>query len=1058
MPFYDPETNQKIVGIFPYNLARDNQSISSLHFNRPQVEIKERPTFDETFAASLGEYSGFVNLPDFIRNQLRKITPRERGFNPYEGLEGTPYARFTDEFAYANNEQDKELIKARIDYHLQNQEVLMQSGLLGVGTSMVAGLLGPGSLIPVGGTLNALIKGGSLLKNAARGAFVLSSMSAGGELVDQAILQMGTDVRTWGESIQDITGATVLGGLLGAGIGMSTARSLNLSNKLEEIFKLPPVNERMHGDTITAPSWQEAQVKLKREGLISKLPKLGPGTRTLSSELSSSRKASANLAETGIIIEGEKLNPAVETVIRSRMGQIGKRMENVFLDEFRNYVDRIGARGPVQSFNTFFRQGGRFDEFSEQLAFALRRGDASDIPEIEKAAAAWRREMDAITQEALDLDLYGIKARKVTFAQEKLTKVEKEVAKLEKQLEKLQDKTQAKTKRGRKAAGTRVKRAKNKLEEARIRLGDSMKNLEDAQNFKPTLSDLNVGKTAKSYFPRLYNKQKIKNNPDQFESTIADHFQNAYGLDDAQARRLSKEVYNKIIGTPEGRVLAYDPFITERGPLKGRTLNIPDTVLEPFLINDSPLVFDRFLRTVMTDIELTKRFGDVNATDAIKAIKTEADILEDLNPSQKGKIRRVRDSDIKDIQGMINRLRGLEGLAYEDGAAYSVLRTLRNWNNSRLMGSLGLNVFTDIGQMVLQNGFFRTFGSMAKLFTMKVSNPKAYKALSEDLEAMAVGIDAFSNSRRSLYEIGTNEPLGNRVEQLSKRLANATFKASMMSNIDGFTKKVSGYAAAERIRRNVIKGASNISTAERRWMRNLGIGDESYASINAQIKRFSRKEDAFRVFNTLKWTNTEALEQFTAALKKVENISIITPGVGDAPLIFDNPAWQLLFQYKRFALAAMNRSLIPALQRTDAGVFAGLSTMFSGGIMRECIKELLAGRDPKEMDTERLIKNAFLRMDTLAYIPDLWDEASSLIGESPYGENAISRAFGPTSGLIGNTIPNTFQGVKNLLQGEAMTKQQVRAARQLLPFQNLYYINGLLTYTEKAINEELGNF
>jgi len=324
------------------------------------------------------------------------------------------------------------------------------------------------------------------------------------------------------------------------------------------------------------------------------------------------------------------------------------------------------------------------------------------------------------------------------------------------------------------------------------------------------------------------------------------------------------------------------------------------------------------------------------------------------------------------------------------------------------------------------------------------------------MEAMGIGVDAFTNSRRSLFELGSGVPLGNTAEDLSRRFANFTFKASLMSNVDGFTKRVAGYAAGERIFRNVAKGSGNLSKAELSWMRNLGIKDTDYSKIAGQFKRFSRKEGSFRLFNADKWTDGAASQAFTAALKKVESVSIITPGIGDAPKIFDNPAWQLLFQYKRFAFAAAQRSLIPALQRTDAGVVTGLGVMFTGAMFREVVNSLINLKDPREIEVSDLIERSIKRTDMVAWLPDLWDTSSALLGNTAYGRSAVDEVMGPSAGWLRSTS-SAMQGTVGMLKGETPTKSQIRSMRQLLPMQNLLYTKSLLTGLENDLNRRLGN-
>lgn len=602
--------------------------------------------------------------------------------------------------------------------------------------------------------------------------------------------------------------------------------------------------------------------------------------------------------------------------------------------------------------------------------------------------------------------------------------------------------------------GDETSKIKKVQEDLSGKIKEARQELKDVEAIRFTVKDLDLQGTAKSWFHRMFNKQLMRNEPKEFELAVGTWFSNAHNLTLEQGIEIAEDIFNTIINKNEG--IVGNTFGISKGTFKGRTFLIPDDVLRPWLINDPLLVLDNWVKTAWSQIELKKRFGSLDLKDEIAQIRAEAKAIETANPSIASKTRRNAEGRIKDINVLLLRLQGLQGVQFEQGAFYSTMRSIRNFNNAVLMGGLALNTFTDIGQMVLQNGFVETFGGLTELFLLKVLNPKAYREVVEDMESIGIGVTAYVNNGKSLYDIGSGAPIGLRVERITSGMADFTFKASMVSNVDGFTKRVAAYVSAKRIFRNVSKGPGGISAKELSWMRNLGIKDTDYSRLASQIKRHSRVVDRLTIFSPEKWTDDNAREVFAAALKKVENVSIITPGIGDAPIIFDNPAFQLLFQYKRFAMAAMQRSLIPSLQRADAGVAAGLAVMFTGGMLGEVVRTTLRGDDPRELDVETIIARAVKRLDMGGFAIDAYGMASRFLGDKPYNGSAADELFGSAAGFL-NRSSVAAQGVLRAVQGKRLTKQQVRAFRLSVPMQSIVGVNFILTQGEKSINNKLGN-
>lgn len=1022
----DPEENLLSIG-------------NSLVVKKAQPE-KETPEISKTGAAAfrINNWSvGFLGQDSF-QNQ-----PIDPNFNPAEYIRDTPYMQYADSFTYANSVEQVEQIKTRIDQNIQDRKTLADAGALGVVASFVAGTLDPLNFIPLG-TGVSLFRGFSVLKGAAKSAMTLGVAAGGTEVFSQLLLQQQDYTRTFGESVWDVAGSTFLGGILGGAAGaISASRFKNLSANTQKIFDIPPVDQRFHGDGITIRDWNETESFLKRESLFKPFAQATPGGRTATSRLQSVRNISRNLAENAIIYEGDEAVIAAESFIDSLFGRSYSGVRNVLKDNFNQYLSRISQDSAGPRLDPSISRGDRFNAFDSEVARAMTQFDQSDIPEVASAAKKIRGITDEYTQRALDQDMYGLKEARIAKTQRLLDKTEKQLAKVERDLEKLKSKPTPKTKKAQKRRADEI----GTIENNRIPISEQrtglLSQLDADKKWRPTIKDLQELKpnSSNSWFHRVYDLPKIRSGPKEFEKALSDYWTSTSNIPKLLADKIARDTSLKI----ERRGGDYQNFkitIKEKGEFKNRTLDVPDEIIAPWLVQSVEGVMRKWLRNTIADTELTRIFGDPTLESAFKRIDEEVAALEIANPEDAAKLRKTAAENKRDLAAIRDRIRGVRNIGDDSKAIYSVMRTIRNFNNARLMGSIGFNVFNDSGQIVLQNGLFKSFGSTTRAFLTNVISPETAKLVREDLKSLGVGIDATVHSRRSLYEMAADEPISGRIEELSRKAADITFKASLMANIDGISKRLSSGMAADKIKRYTT--ASSLKPKQWKELASLGIDKEMAARIGDQMKKYSRKQGGYNIYNFDQWTDIGAADTFAAVLKKAERVSVITPGAGDAPLFFDNPAFSLLVQYQRFMMSAVNRSLIPALQRLDAGVLAGATTMFTMGVLRETIQDLLSGRDPSQREVQEFIGRSIHRMDILGFIPNLFDNAQSLLGEGPYNTNLLLDLFGATGGLF-RDIPQAAQGLKRLFTGGDVTKQQVRSLRVLLPFQNLFYINWLLT-------------
>lgn len=345
----------------------------------------------------------------------------EEGFNPLdpEHLEG--YEQFADRFIDARTPTRMEQIKRQIDRELRDRDIIHRSGWDGIGAMLVAGTVDPTILIPYGGTAK---KGESLLKIGGRFAFA----GGAGATTSEIILQNTQELRTDTETALNITGGTLLGGLLGTG-GYTVLRSATG----KPIYRFSPENEALAkrlddemvydptGDPIIEPARldQEAmnaadgtpqsvgaartdEPDLDEFGLTASLGtadvtaamKLNPVLRLSTASSAKAREAGALLMENGMFLNRNKDGIASPISVEQAM------------TEYRGWHAEA-QQTAIDALRAHRKAGGKLatTEFYEEVGRAMRRGDEHADEHVARAAAAYRQAVEKTKDRAIELGL-----------------------------------------------------------------------------------------------------------------------------------------------------------------------------------------------------------------------------------------------------------------------------------------------------------------------------------------------------------------------------------------------------------------------------------------------------------------------------------------------------------------------------------------------------------------------------------------------------------------------------------------------------------------------------
>lgn len=381
--------------------------------------------------------------------------PFDPSYRAYDDIQGTVYEGYSDRFVDARNAKQSAMMKAQIDRELEDRNALDAAGVWGVMAEMTAGLLSPSSLLPGGAVVRGVRGGVSIGKTA------ISVAGAGGfaAALDEVALQSSQQTRSPLESVANISGGVLLGGLLGGAVGSlsrkahersSTAAArvpediVGLNDHLRSVgaaentkdfdlrkqwlfdffdksqFRVEESLRQYVPDTV-------ARVAAAPLAVLRPIVRSDPILRGILSANDKARQMLPELVETPlqykVNMEGQTVldgRVSVERAIETRrntelaksLGSTGRWYQNYMNDGEIGSVGRITA--PITSiYKHLMNRGEKFTrkEFMEEVGIAAMSGDQHPIPQIAQAAQDIRRDIfevaksDAIEVGIFDPDL-----------------------------------------------------------------------------------------------------------------------------------------------------------------------------------------------------------------------------------------------------------------------------------------------------------------------------------------------------------------------------------------------------------------------------------------------------------------------------------------------------------------------------------------------------------------------------------------------------------------------------------------------------------------------------
>ena len=942
-----------------------------------------------------------------------------------------PYGLFTEDerldqafvsnALYADNDEELEAVRRQMTRERTDRETMVQGGA----TSFIVGLpvmiADPISLLSIGGVaLNTYRTGKGILK----GAAVMGSVVGVDTAIQEAALHTQQLTRTYGESATNISAGMLLGGVLGGTAAKLATYGVDakMIDAYENVMNVEPkiaegINPTI--DAVTKPvgsgsvgaqqALGDTQVSGKIAKKLVKLLGFDPLSRTITSENPTTRLISTMMAENPIKMDGNVLQ-AAESLAKAHSGKLGTSLQN-----------------NSNLFAEYKSTGGKMNrkQFNEAVSTAIRKGD-SDIPQVKASADYWNKELYT-----------PLKDEMVAL---KLLPEDVDVKTANNYLNRVWNKNKISAN-----FPQFVNKVSNWLAEKDVKL------FEDA-------------KAASEKIATATGKEK-----DNLQAIIDKaEFKKGMDFERQDYESLSEEIAQRIQGSPDGR-LPYDWKLGSgsssrgisgtalRGPLRNRVFQIDDEIVEEFLENDIETLGARYLQNVAGDIELVRKFDDVNMTDQLKDINTwyaKKKNDKSLTPKQQEKLEKQRESDVRDIAGMRDRIRGVYGFS-EDNIWTRMARSSRDLNYLRLLGGVTVSSLPDVSRVFMAEGFAKTFKSgLGPL----IKNTKQFKEAASELKRYGVGTDAIMSGKSEIIaDVGDYAQGGTAIE---RGLRSASSKFGKINFLDHWTAGMKQLHAVT-MQTSIFDGLKK-GVYDKRLAR-LGIDEQSAKDMYKQVAKHGKNEDGVWLTNAKNWDRPDLERMWGAAVRKESDRVILIPGQ-EKPLFMSTEMGKTVGQFRSFILSATQRVFIAALQNQDHNAVGGLASLVGMGMFTYYLKQKIAGRDVTD-DPAVWVTEGIDRSGAIGVIGEITNTIEKISGNS-LGLRPLLGIDAPASKQVARTVSESLLGptfgsllsttvaATNAITSEGeMTESDIRTLRRLIPLQNLFYIRHGLDEVQKASSD-----
>ena len=562
----------------------------------------------------------------------------------------------------------------------------------------------------------------------------------------------------------------------------------------------------------------------------------------------------------------------------------------------------------------------------------------------------------------------------------------------------------------------------------------------------------------------------------------------------AHVEEMAGYTVDKLKGTE--RRLAYSDLVQDkRGPELARILDIEADKVLDWLETDVQKVLTVYTRTVGADNTIAREFGSSNmdevfvkltdeqrkAISAIDGLKNKKG--EPLTPEAKGKIEfetnKFYENARKDLYTLLERSRGMRGIPSDPYAASARLaRVALDLNNVRYMGGAAIASIPDPARIVQKFGLLSTFRDafvpfITQFKDFRISAREARLAGTANEIAQGSRLHAMTNVFEDTYR-GTVAERG--IHYLSTRMGLLSGLAHWTQAWQSFTAVAANAKMLDSIALMMGEKGTKAEISEAtEYLAKLNITPDIAETIWKTADAGGiEKVGGVWLPNTELWNTADrnvanAQRAYRAALAGEVDDTIIRPGFEKPSFMDANAATRLFTQFKSFALASTQKTVMAGLQEHDMAYINGMMISLAMGALSYYLYAVAAGgktydtmqKSIEDGNWELWADEAISRSGQTA----IFDSFQRVANRVPIINKVTSFSGGPRTKTIGGGLVDELGGptldllhkLERIVQGAPEpNRSTAHAARQILPFQNLFYTRRLLNQIENAAGDAFG--
>lgn len=546
-----------------------------------------------------------------------------------------------------------------------------------------------------------------------------------------------------------------------------------------------------------------------------------------------------------------------------------------------------------------------------------------------------------------------------------------------------------------------------------------------------------------------------------------------------------EDIFAKLTGREVDGAMPTNLVVAQRGPLKERTFNIPDELVEKFLDDDVELIGRRYARIMAADIELTERFGSPDMKGPIETIHAEYAELRAAaeadksipakdRPKRLAELNRRERADIRDIEAVRDMLRGQYRPEIQHTGWARTLNAAGTFNYMRALGGVTISSLSDAVRPAMVHGLT---AYMRDGIAPLVRNMKAVRMSRQEAKlAGAISEKWLASRLATMAEITDPYAMNSPFERFLQNAATGFTKMTGLLHWNDFQKGITATMTQNRVLKNAAlaaeKGFDALPAKERAYMGFLGIGEDRAETLGKLFAAHGETLDGVRVANSQAWGDdpvaTALRRAYRAAINKDVDSIIVTKGVGDTPLAMSHPLGRALLQFKSFALASNQRVLIRGLQEDTTRFVSGVVGMTLIGMFIYAMKQLEAGREVSDnpgtwiaegLDRSGIFAVGFEINNALEKIgaPGVYTGAAAMFPGASQRQPAsryavrskVGSFLGPSFGAATDTVGLMALGFENMWSGlsgdgPVMSEGDIQSIRRLTPYASLPYWRWLI--------------